>query len=63
MRRPPRVSSAAETKADACTDWVRQTAHRLAPYTAGMYAVEIIPGLPETATEVEQAFGGNLSRL
>jgi hypothetical protein len=28
-----------------------------------MYAVEITRGLPETATEVGQAFGGNLARL
>ena len=47
----------------ACTDWVRQTMRVLAPYTVGAYSVEISPGLPETAREVEQAFGGNLARL
>jgi hypothetical protein len=48
---------------DACTAWVRQTAQLLAPSTAGMYSVEITPGLPETAREVELAFGDNLGRL
>jgi len=47
----------------ACTDWVRQTMQILAPYTVGTYSVEISPGLPETAKEVEQAYGGNLARL
>jgi FAD/FMN-containing dehydrogenase len=48
---------------EECTDWVRQTMQVLAPYTVGAYSVEISPGLPETAKEVEQAFGGNLARL
>jgi FAD/FMN-containing dehydrogenase len=52
-----------EEKGQACMTWVRQAARRLAPYAAGTYAVEIVPGLPETATEVQQAFGGNLARL
>ncbi|HEY2760593.1 MAG TPA: BBE domain-containing protein, partial [Pirellulales bacterium] len=43
--------------------WARQTAHLLAPYTLGTYSVEITPGLPETASEVKQAFGENLARL
>jgi hypothetical protein len=48
---------------EACADWVRQTVQLLAPSTVGMYSVEITPELPETAKEVEQAFGGNLARL
>jgi hypothetical protein len=48
---------------EACANWVRQTVQLLAPYTVGMYSVEITPGLPETAKEVEQAFGGNLAKL
>jgi hypothetical protein len=48
---------------EACAHWVRQTVQLLAPYTVGTYCVEITPGLPETAKEVEQAFGGNLARL
>jgi hypothetical protein len=48
---------------DACTAWVRQTVQLLAPSIAGMYSVEITPGLPETAREVELAFGDNLGRL
>ena len=42
---------------------VRQIVQLLAPYTVGMYSVEITPGLPETVKEVEQAFGGNLAKL
>jgi FAD/FMN-containing dehydrogenase len=48
---------------DACTAWVRHTAQVLAPSIAGMYSVEITPGLPETAREVELAFGDNLDKL
>jgi hypothetical protein len=48
---------------EACTNWVRETVQLLAPYTVGTYSVEVAPGLPETAREVEQAFGGNLPRL
>jgi FAD/FMN-containing dehydrogenase len=48
---------------DACSAWVRHTAGLLAPYTAGMYSVEITPGLPETAREVELAFGANIGPL
>jgi FAD/FMN-containing dehydrogenase len=48
---------------DACTAWVRQTVQMLAPCVAGTYCVEITPGLPETAGEVELAFGDNLDRL
>ncbi len=46
-----------------CGHWVRQTVEALAPWTVGSYSVEIVPGLPETAAEVEQAYGGNLPRL
>ncbi len=35
----------------------------LAPYTVGAYSMEGAPGLPETAAEMELAFGGNLPRL
>ena len=48
---------------DACIDWVRQTKQRLEPYIVGTYCVEISPGLPETASEVQQAFGANLLKL
>jgi hypothetical protein len=48
---------------EACTSWAKQALRVLAPYTVGAYSVEIVPGLPETANEVEQAYGGNLPRL
>lgn len=57
------ASLARENKRDACTNWVRQTAQMLAPVTAGLYSVEVIPGLTETPAEVELAFGKNLPRL
>jgi FAD/FMN-containing dehydrogenase len=47
----------------ACTRWVRDTVSALAPHVVGTYSVEIEPDLPETLTEVEQAFGENLPRL
>jgi hypothetical protein len=50
-------------KREACTDWVKQVLQILAPYTVGAYSVEIVPGLPETANEVELAYGRNLPRL
>jgi hypothetical protein len=46
-----------------CTAWVRHTVQMLAPCIAGMYSVEITPGLPETAREVELAFGDNFGKL
>jgi FAD/FMN-containing dehydrogenase len=48
---------------EAYTSWAKQTLQVLAPYTVGTYCVEIVPGLPETANEVEQAYGANLPRL
>jgi hypothetical protein len=50
-------------KREECTAWVRQIMQVLAPYSVGAYSVEIVPGLPETVSEVEQAYGGNLNRL
>jgi hypothetical protein len=55
--------SASEDRSAACIDWATQTARTLAPYTAGVYAVELLPGRAETAAEVELAFGGNLAWL
>ncbi|MGW6378640.1 FAD-binding oxidoreductase [Rhodococcus sp. NPDC055112] len=48
---------------EACTDWARETVAALAPHTIGVYSVEVRPGFPETAAEVEAAYGGNLDRL
>lgn len=47
----------------AATRWVRETAEAMADYTLGNYVVEVRPGLPETAAEVEMSFGENLPRL
>ena len=52
-----------EKHREACTEWVRQTKRSIGPYVAGTYCVEILPGLPETAAEVREAFGANLPRL
>ncbi len=52
-----------EGEREACTDWAKRALQVLAPYTVGAYSVEIVPGLPETANEVERAYGGNLPRL
>lgn len=48
---------------EECTEWARQAAGAYAGHTAGVYSVELRPGLPETAREVQAAFGGNLPRL
>jgi FAD/FMN-containing dehydrogenase len=48
---------------DECVEWARQTIGAYAPHAAGVYSVELRPGLPETSREVEAAFGGNLERL
>jgi FAD/FMN-containing dehydrogenase len=46
-----------------CVEWARQAIGAYAAHTAGVYSVELRPGLPETGAEVQAAFGGNLARL
>lgn len=46
-----------------CADWIDRIMQTLEPYVVGMYSTEIQPGRPETAREVELAFGGNLPKL
>lgn len=47
----------------ACQAWVRSVRDTLEPVTAGSYAVEIVPGDPDTDRELTAAFGPNLPRL
>ncbi|BAH50661.1 FAD-binding oxidoreductase [Rhodococcus opacus] len=47
----------------ACLSWAGGTLDALAPHTTGVYSVEVRPGFPETATEIDAAYGGNLRRL
>jgi FAD/FMN-containing dehydrogenase len=46
-----------------CVEWARQAIGAYAAHAAGVYSVELRPGLPETEQEVQAAFGGNLPRL
>lgn len=48
---------------DQCRAWAGETVAALASHTIGVYSVEVRPGFPETSSEVEAAFGGNLARL
>ncbi|HEU5420827.1 MAG TPA: FAD-binding oxidoreductase [Streptosporangiaceae bacterium] len=46
-----------------CVEWARQAIGACAAHAAGVYSVELRPGLPETGQEVQAAFGANLPRL
>ncbi|MEV5972242.1 FAD-dependent oxidoreductase [Streptomyces sp. NPDC051921] len=48
---------------ETCRTWARETAQAVAAHTVGVYNVELRPGLPETATETQAAYGSNLARL
>lgn len=48
---------------DAAIEWVRETRRALAAQVLAAYLVDAHPELPEIASEVEEAFGGNLGRL
>ncbi len=47
----------------ACMSWAGDTVSTLSPHVTGVYSVEVRPGFPETETEIEAAYGGNLARL
>lgn len=60
---PVNAIAADEGRRDECEAWARDTVAAFQPHTIGTYSVELRPGLPETAREVEAAYGGNLPRL
>ncbi len=46
-----------------CKSWASVTISALRAHVTGVYSVEVRPGFPETAAEIEAAYGGNLARL